>query len=116
MKSILIVRTLQESLTETKITSLKRKRQIARIQINNIMKNNGSYENYYENDIIPNFSSSSIRTSSDKYVAFDKISVREYELIWGDNPSVLNGHPLGIGSKSDLCYTTVQSKHRSMKE
>lgn len=102
-KSIMTVRTLKESLSEeTKITSLKRKRRSARIQINHIKKN-GSYSNEF-NDLLSVTTSSSVCSVPGNCVEFDRVSVREYEVICGDNPSVVNGPPLGIGWKNDTSF------------
>ncbi len=112
-KSIMITRTLQESLTETKITKLKRRRQNARLQINNIKKL--SFENEDARDDTNSYCSTS--TFLNNSVEFDRICVREYEVVCGDNPSVLNGPPISIGWKNDLHYDgTIEAYEKKRME
>lgn len=82
---IMTVRTLQESLNESKITKLYRKRRRATLQLMHSRKN------------VLNETES--RDDSGRYqmsIQFDRISIREYRVVCGDNPSVSTGPPVQL--------------------
>eukprot|EP00551_Chaetoceros_affinis_P014976 CAMPEP_0203695478 /NCGR_PEP_ID=MMETSP0091-20130426/6929_1 /ASSEMBLY_ACC=CAM_ASM_001089 /TAXON_ID=426623 /ORGANISM="Chaetoceros affinis, Strain CCMP159" /LENGTH=249 /DNA_ID=CAMNT_0050567041 /DNA_START=34 /DNA_END=783 /DNA_ORIENTATION=- len=76
VNGIMTVRTLCESLNESKITKLSRRRRQAKLQLEHSKK---------------------LESRDDEpSIKFGKISIREYGLVPGDNPSVSTGPPVQL--------------------
>mmetsp|Transcript_26643 Transcript_26643/g.32848 ORF Transcript_26643/g.32848 Transcript_26643/m.32848 type:complete len:292 (-) Transcript_26643:286-1161(-) len=124
VKSIMIVRTMSESLDETKISGMKRNRRRLKIAAQ-LIRVNGSLSDTISTDSSDNIidrpntaTDSSINSSSpsstsnisDLRVLFDQVTIREYRVVPGDNPSVSIGPPL------QLDWASIQNYHASVDE
>ena len=82
-RGIMKVRTLKESLDGVNFVEMKRKRKNLKLSFHNEASRTMCNSN-------------KLSTNRDKIVQFGHVTIREYPVIPGDNPSVLDGPPLTL--------------------
>lgn len=117
--SIMTVRTLEESLSgeESKITSLRKRRRNAKLQVNCLKKSMsdlGSSSVGGGNQ--SNDDSLRSTNSLDLSVGFDQIQIREYRVVCGDNPSVSTGPPVQLDWASVDLYSCAIEDFEHQRE
>lgn len=105
---IMTVRTQEESLKGGKIIEMRKLRRRMKLRLNNQL--------FDTSNKVEEISTSSISTADLSVVSFDSVSIREYSLVPGDNPSVSGGPPISLGWDHCERYASALDPYESFRE
>lgn len=102
------VRTQEESLKGGKITEMKKLRRRMKLRVRHQLFETPTKDEH--------MSTSSASTADLSVVSFDSVTIREYSLVPGDNPSVSAGPPLSLGWEHRERYSSALDPYELFRE